>query len=116
MLADLLACFGDIIKFIKHLGVQIKDVNQWQLMAFAKLIVIKIMGRRDFDAPCTKVFFHISIRHNRHFTASNRQNNAFANQMGITLIIRVYRHRRIAKQSLWASGRHHQMVFAIGRF
>ena len=75
----------------------VKNIQQLQLMAFAYLKVIEIMGRRDFYRPCA--FFHIRIfiGNDRNSASSNRQHNLFAYQMGVARIFRMDGNRHIAK-------------------
>ena len=77
--------------------VGIKDIDQWQLMTATHFIVIKVMGGGDLHAAGTKVALDIIIGNDRHFSAGDWQGNGLADQMRVTLVFWIDRHRGIAK-------------------
>ena len=77
---------------------------------FADLVIIKVMGRRDFHRA--RAFFRIRIfvRNNRNAAAYDWQVNFFTYQIGIALIIWMNRDTCIAEHGFRARGRDDQIV------
>ena len=77
---------------------------------FADLVIIKVMGRRDFHRARAFFRIRIFIRNNRNTAAYDGQVNFFTYQIGITLIIWMNRDACIAEHGFWARGRDDQIV------
>ena len=58
------------------------------------------MRRRDFDNASTKSAVNIGISHNRNGAVAEGQLHGFADEVAVTLIVRVNRHCCIAQHSL----------------
>ena len=68
------------------------------------LKVVGVMRGGDFHHAGAEIGFHIIVCHNGNFAPHQRQNQRFAHDIPIALIIRVYRHGGIAQQRLRAGG------------
>src|SRR5688572_15923162 len=83
-----LCCFIQCAIFIKY-------VNHFQVMLLAKLVVIHIMCRCDFQCTGTKLYTYIFISNDWNATIDQRNKCKFSMEMFVTLIIWMYANRGI---------------------
>ena len=102
---DGFSCFISIharilLIFIHDFSIVCHHINNRQVMAQSNLKVIWVMCRRDFYDTGTKFHIYIIISNQRNFTVYQRQNQFFANQIFIPLIIRIHGYCCITKKCL----------------
>ena len=73
-------------------------------MAFSNLKVVRVMCRCDLYAAGSEFLVNIGIRNDRDLTVYDRKQQLLSDDVFVTLIIRVYRNRRITEHRL-RSGR-----------
>ena len=78
-------------------------------MANAHLIIIEIMCWRDLHATGTKFRIDVVIGDNRYDAICQWQIDRLANQVLVTLVIRVHRNRCITEHGLGSGCRNGQM-------
>ena len=82
-------------------------------MAFAHIIVIKIMRRGDFDTAGTKFRIHIIVGNNRNFPVSQGQFDGFTNHILIAFIIGVNGDCGIAQHGFRTGGGDYNISAAV---
>ena len=85
-------------------SVVIHDIDLRKVVTFSNLKVVRVMGRCDLHASCSKFFIHILVCHNRNFTVCERQLQHFSNQILISLVIRIYRYCSISQKCFRTGG------------
>ena len=90
--------------FFVHGCVIVDDNDLFQVMTLSNLKVIGVMGRCYLYASCPKLLIYICICNYRNLSSCSRKNKHFPNNILITLIIWVYRNRRISEQCLRTGG------------
>ena len=78
-----------------HRAIVIHSVNSFQIMTIAHLKVVRVMGRRDFNRPSSKLRINVSIFNDRNFAIGKWQNKFLAHHIFIPFIAWVNRHRSI---------------------
>ena len=91
----------------------VQDPNHFQIMTQTDFKVIGIMGRSHLDAAGAEFHFGIVIRNHRDFLVHQRQNNHFANNILVAIVIGVNAHAGVAKHSLRAGGSNDHFPAAI---
>ena len=86
------------------LGIQRQNRNQWQIMALANRIVIKVMRGCDLDAAGTKFQIDIAVGDDGDFTIGQRQLHHLADQVLIARVFRMHHHGGIAEHGFRARG------------
>ena len=69
-----------------------------QIVAFAYFEVVRVMCRCDLNAACSEFFVNVLICDNRDLTVSQRQFQHLADQILVSLILRVYCYCGITEQ------------------
>ena len=75
-------------------------IDLFQIMTFSYFKVIRVMCRSDLYRSCSELFVYIVIRHDRDLSVYKRKDHVFADNILISLVIRMYRDRRISKKRL----------------
>ena len=91
-----------------------QHVDHRQVMPQTHFVVVEVVGRGDLDAAGAKGRVHVFIGDDRQLPIYQGQARPLADQGTETLILRMHRHRGVAKHRLRTGGRHHQMVLAVG--
>ncbi len=99
---------GDI--FIQT-GIFIKNIDKFQIMAFAHVPVILIMGWGDLDTTGSKILVYVFICKDRDLTTHQGQNDMFTNQVLIAFIIGMHGNTSIAKHGFWSRCSHNEIFF-----
>ena len=85
-------------------SVIIEYQNLLQIMAQPHLKVVRVMTRRGLNTTRAELQINIIVRKDRNLASNNRQNRLLADQMLITLIVRVDRNAGIAHKGLRTGG------------
>ena len=125
------ACFVEILDNLlsglerRHTGVFatifvddtaiVHDVDDGQIMAQANLEVVRVMCRGDLHNAGTEVLLHVAIGNDRDFFIDERQNDRFADECLVALVIRVHRHGGIAQHGFRAGGRKLNVAGAVAQ-
>ena len=98
-----------------HGCIVVHDLDDWQVMAAAYLIVVRVVCRCDFDNAGTKFHVNILVADNRDFSVEQRQYDIFANQVLIALILRVDRYCGIAQHGFRTGGCQNNIAAAVSQ-
>ena len=74
-----------------------------------------VMCRGDLHNAGTEVLLHIAIGNDRDFFIDERQNDRFADECLVALVIRVHRHGGIAQHGFRAGGRKLNVAGAVAQ-
>ncbi len=108
----LIGCRGIVV----DCSIIAQNIDQWQFMTLADLVVVIVMGRGNLDATGTKFRIDIVIGNNRNLPVTQGQFHHFANQVFIAFIVRVYRQSGITEHGFRAGGGNYHMIFSISSF
>ena len=82
-------------------------------MALADLIIVEIMGRRDFHATAAECRVDVSIANDRYLAPGERQAHLPSDQMPVALVIRVHGDRAVAQHGFRTGRRDDEVAAAI---
>ncbi|MNC08438.1 hypothetical protein D3C75_560260 [compost metagenome] len=99
--------------FFVHRTALIHYVDLRQIVPLTYLEVIWIMSWRDLNRTAAKLFIYILVSDNWNLPADNRQDQRFADQIFITIILRMNSNCRITQHRLRTCGRYSDMSAAI---
>ena len=85
-------------------GVVVHDVDLGKTVALAHLEVVGVVGRRDLNNAGTEFHIHVLVFHHRDRFPYDRKIDLPSVEIGISLVLRVYGHRRISQHSLRSRG------------
>ena len=86
--------------FFVDRSIIVHHIDFFQIMTFSYFKIIRVMCRSDLHRSCSELFVYIIIRYDRNLSVYKRKDHVFADNILISLIIGMYRDRRIAKKSL----------------
>lgn len=87
-----------------HARVLVHDDDVRQVVSTPHLVVVRIMRRRDLDRARAEVRVNRFVGDDRDLAPDERQNHRLADQLAITFVVRIDRHRRVAEHGLGARG------------
>ena len=87
-----------------HMAVVRHHVDDFEIVPQANLKVVRVVGGRNFHHAGSEIHFHIFIRDQRDFLIDQGQDQFFAHQAPIALILRMDGHGRIAEHCFRTSG------------
>ncbi len=93
-----------------------QDVDHRQVVALADGVVVEVVGGRDLDAAAAEVWIDVVVGDDRDHTACQRQGDLFADQVLVTLVVRVYGHRGVAEHGLRTGGGDDDVAAAVGEW
>ena len=91
-----------------HSRLPVQDVDRaraFGLVPLADFEVVEVVRRRDLDRAGPLLGIGIGVADDRDQAADERQADPLADQMPVTLVVRVHRHRRVAQHRLGPRGR-----------
>ncbi len=89
---------------IIHFGVEREHADGHQLVALADLPVVEVVCGGDLDHAGAKFAIDIIVGNDGDAALGNRQPHLLADQVGVTLVFRMHRHRGVAEQGFGAGG------------
>ena len=98
-----------------ELGIVVEQVDHGQVVALTHLVIIEIVGRRDFYTASAELPVDVIVADNGNLTVCQRQQNGFADEVLVTLIFRVYRYRGVAEHGFRAGSGNGEMAATIGQ-
>ena len=102
------ACKGIELTFV------VDHFDRFEAVALADLEVILIVRRRDFEATGAELAVDIFVANDRDFCLRERPPDRLADQVLVTLILRMHRDRSIAHEGFGACGGNFEMrAFAV---
>ena len=118
VLDDRFAAFEAVHAFIfagvfVHRAVFVHDEDALQVVAIADLEVVRVVCRRDLHGAASEFTVDIIVCHDFNFTADDRQDDFFADQMLVAFVFRVNRDCRITEHRLGAGRRDFNMARSI---
>ena len=98
-------------------GFRIKNVDLWQIMSTSDFKIIEVMGRRDLNRTRSLLRIGMLICHDGDQAPDKRQDDVFADQVFVALIICVHGDSCVAQHGLRPCGRNHNIsaLFALNR-
>ena len=85
-------------------SVIVQDVDLFEIVAFTYFEVVRVVCRCDLNATCSEFFVNVLICDNRDLTVRQRQFQHLADQILVSLILRVYCHCGITEQCFRTCG------------
>ena len=95
-------------------GVVVENVDDFQVVALADLVVVEIVRRRDLDAAGTEFRVHVVVGNDGYAAAGQRQLDFEPDQFGVALVLRVHRERAVSQHRFGARGGDHHVALAVG--
>ena len=93
-------------------GVLAEDIDQWQAVAFAHLIVIEVVSRGNLDAAGTLLHVGMLIGDNGDASAHQGQFDGLTDQRGVARVLGIDRYTGVAEQGFGAGGSDYQVIQA----
>ena len=94
-------------------AVLVHHVDDFKVVAQTDLEVVRVVGGGDLHDASSEILLHIGIGHDRNLTANQRQDQRFADDILITLVLRVHRDGGIAQHRLGTGRRQLQIAGAV---
>ena len=91
-------------------GVIVENIVLGQIVTLADFIVIEIVCRRNLDATGAELGIDIFVGDDRHLSVDQRQQNLFANQVPVSLVLGMNRNGAVAQHCFGPGGRHDQVT------
>ena len=82
-------------------------------MPFAHLVVIRVMGGRDFHASRSKTAIHVAIGDDLNTAINERKGDVFAHKVGVAFIFGVYHDCCVPKVRFRARGGYDDVFLGI---
>lgn len=92
------------------------DLNAGQIMTFADLEIVEIVGRGDLHGTGTEGRISVLVSDNRDSTIGERENDFSANEIFVTVIVGIYSDSDVTKESLRASSGDDELGVAVDDF
>jgi hypothetical protein len=89
-----------------------ENCDEIQTITLPALVVVGIVPRRDFHRSRSKVSLHEGIRYDGQPAIQERVAQQLPMQMGVTRILGMDSHRRVAQHGLQTGGCHHNLLLA----
>ena len=84
-------------------------------MTFADLVVVEVVRRRDLDAAAAELRVYIVVGDDGDPASDDRQYDLLSDEFRVTLVVGMYRNRRVAQHRLGASGGDDDMAVPRGQ-
>src|SRR6185437_13652744 len=91
-------------------GARSQDVDLFQAVAQADLVVVEIVRRRDLDAAGAEGGVDVGVGNDWYRPVSERQRQAFADEMFVALVVRIHGDGRVAQHRLRTGGGHYDLT------
>ena len=103
----------ELARIAVHGAVVIGDADDLQIVALAHLKVVGVVSGGHLHRAGAELHVHIIVGHHGDLPVHQRQNDLFAHQIGVALVVGVHGHAGIAQHGLGASGRHDYTLAAV---
>ena len=90
-----------------------ENVDRLEAVASADLPVVEIVSRSDLDAAGAELGVDITVSDHRNLAPGQWQRHGFADQIPVSLILRVHGHAHIAQQGFRPGGGNHHGTLAV---
>ena len=87
----------------------VHDRGHSQVVPYADLEIVRIMGRRDFDCTSAEFGIDVSISDHHDLAVLKRMRQRGPHQMAVAIVVGVHGDRGIAEHGLDPRGRHHNV-------
>ena len=87
-------------RVVVDLGVERQDRNHRQLVPLADRVVVEVVRRSDLDAAGAELEVNVGVGDDRDLAVGERQLDALADHLLVTLVVGVHHHRGIAEHRL----------------
>ncbi|OPZ05246.1 MAG: hypothetical protein BWZ08_02540 [candidate division BRC1 bacterium ADurb.BinA292] len=95
--------------------VGIQNVDEFQIVPPAHLVVVRIVRRRHLDRPRPEFPLHQRIGDDRDRPPHQRQRHLLADHPAVALVLGMHRHRRVAEHRLGPRRRHLDRPRTVGQ-
>ena len=95
-------------------SVVVHDVEYRQVVAQSHLVVVGVMSRGDLYNAGSEVHFNILVGDDRYLSVGERQLHGLADNVLVSLVVRVNRNRRIAEKRFGTRGGDLHEAAAVG--
>ena len=92
-----------------------QDVDQWQVVALAHLVIVEVMRGRDLDHAGAEFTLDIGVGDDRNLALGQRQLHHLANQVRVALVFRMHGQCGITQHGFRARGGHDQVVACLAQ-
>ena len=82
----------------------VEDVDRLQAVALAELVVVRVVGRCDLHRPGAEGAVDVVVGHDRQSPTQEGQDDLAADEVAISLVVGMDRHRGVAEQRLGTGG------------
>ena len=96
------------------LRIQRQDTDRVQLVSLSDRVVVEVVRRRDLHAAGTEFAVHVIIGDDRNLAICEWQSQTLADQLRVTLVLGMHRHRDVAQHGFRARGRDHHVIRGAG--
>ncbi len=113
---DLVACDEPVQPAValRHFVVQRRVVGKHvvhrQPVTLPDVVVVEVMGRRDFHAAGAEGRIDIVVGDDRDPPPDDRQDNLLADKVPVAFVVRMHGHSAVAQHRLGSSGCHDEMA------
>ena len=101
-------------RVVVHRCIEVEDGKRRQTVTLSNLPVVEVVRRRDFHATGAELLVDVGIGDYRDLAPGQRQIYLFADDAAVALIVRVDRHRNVAKHRLRTRRRDRDVARSIG--